>query len=107
MKKLSFKEYYESKELLRSAILEFPKTTNEYVVKKYCKLPILLEGEKEFIALKPRDIIKIQWEFIQPNSPTAKTIIIESDLITHTYIPFWADDKLQKWVLTTTFEKSK
>ena len=107
MKKLSFKEYYESKTQLLKASENIPKVINEYLVKKYCKIPVIINEEKEFISLKPKDVIKILWEFNQ-GVPTAKNIIIESDDCTETYYkPQWSDNKLQNWITLTTFEKQQ
>src|SRR5882757_7286888 len=74
MKKLSFKEYYESKQQLLEAITNIPSTINTYVIKKYCKVPVIIENQKEFITFKPKDIIKIIWEYVTPKTPTVKNI---------------------------------
>jgi predicted transcriptional regulator len=103
-KKLSFKEYYESKESLLLANANLPKVVNEYVVKKYCKLPVLDENnKKDYISLKPKDLVQVLWEFNDIKNPQAKKIMVESS----TYSPCWSNDKLKKWIEQTTLEKSK
>ncbi len=104
MKKITFKEYYESKEQLLKASNNYPTTIIEYVVKKYCKLPILDENSvKNYISLKVKDTIKILWEFRDMNSPQPKTIEFENTK----YSPSWNDDKIKDWISSTTLEKGK
>lgn len=103
MKKLSFKEYYEAKEKLLQASKSLPRVISEYVVKKYCKLPILSENDKDYISLKPKDIVRILWEFHDIKSlPLAKTIYIND--VKHT--PSWNNEKLKSWVDSMTIEKA-
>ena len=40
MEKLTFKQYLESKSKLREAIKQTPVHKAEYVMRKYCKLPV-------------------------------------------------------------------
>jgi len=102
-KKLTFKEYYDSLERLRLASNTLPKMINEYVVKKYCKIPVFENNKKNYISLKPKDIINILWEFIDIKTPQAKSITFDQ----RTYLPSWHTEKLKKWIETTTIEKSR
>ena len=102
MKKLTFKEYYESKEALLQASLNLPKIVTEYIVKKYCKLPVILEADKDYIPLKPKDAVKILWEFHGDDTVHVKSIMIEGIA----YSPVWSDEKIKKWVESTTMEKA-
>lgn len=107
MKRLSFKEYYESKNQLLQASENIPKVINEYLIKKYCKIPVIINEEKDFVTLKPKDVIKILWEF-HNDVPTAKKIIVEDEECNeNSYKPYWSDTKLQNWIELTTFEKQK
>ena len=99
---LTFKEYNESKEALLQASKSLPKIITEYVIKKYCKLPILLDCVKDYIPLKPMDNFKILWEFNADSSVHVKSIIIDN---TH-YTPCWQDEKIIKWIDSTTMEKA-
>lgn len=106
MKKLSFKEYYESKQKLLKASENLPQVTVEYTIKKYCKIPIRVEGEdKDYVALKPKDIVKILWEFPNPKStsPNAKNMLINEQQ----YSPSWSSDKLRRWVSSMAEEKQR
>lgn len=98
--KLSFKQYYEAKEMLRKAGVENIKTTVEYTVSKYCKIPVLESYDKDklYLSLKPSDIVKITWEF-ENTTPILKrfSIITESD---KEYIPCWTSNKMHDWTGT-------
>jgi hypothetical protein len=103
MNKLSFKEYYESKDRLLQASKDVPRVITEYIVKKYCKVPIVAESTKEYISLKPKDVIKILWEFHDLNSlPLAKTVYFGD--AKHT--PAWSSDKLKRWAMSHALEKA-
>lgn len=102
-KKLSFKEYWDSKEALLQALKTLPKIVTEYSVKKYCKLPVIVESvkdKKDYISLKPKDTLKILWEFSVDNTVHVKSIIIDET----SYKPCWNDDKFNRWVELTTVE---
>jgi hypothetical protein len=106
MKKLSFKEYYESKQQLLKASANLPQVTVEYVVKKYCKIPIQVEGDgKDYVALKPKDVVRILWEFPNPKSasPSAKNMLINEQ----PYLPSWSSDKLNRWVSSMAEERAR
>ncbi|MDF2435399.1 MAG: hypothetical protein JWP44_5030 [Mucilaginibacter sp.] len=104
MKKLTFKEYYESKEQLLLACKDFPKIISEYIVKKYCKVPIVSEDDTDYIALKPKDTVKILWEFQDVKGiPQAKHIVFNNEK----YLPTWNNKKLKQWVDSMTLEKGK
>jgi hypothetical protein len=100
-KKLTFKEYYESKEKLLQASKNLPRVVIEYVVKKYCKLPVIAESDKDYISLKPKDIVKILWEFNDLKNPQAQKIMFENTA----YLPSWGNEKIKKWIEQTTLER--
>lgn len=101
-KKLSFKEYYDSLERLRLASQTLPKMLNGYIVKKYCKIPVLENNNKNYISFKPKDVINILWEFVDLKTPKIKNITFHGV----TYLPSWQTEKMKKWIETTTIEKS-
>lgn len=101
-KKLTFKEYYDSLERLRSASNTLPKMLNEYIVKKYCKIPVFEDNKKNYISLKPKDTLNILWEFVDAKTPQVKNITFDGV----TYYPSWHNEKMKKWIETTTIEKS-
>ena len=75
--KISFKEYLESKEALRSAVQEVPKTQIEYEVKKYCTFPIGESNDRQAIKLKPSNRLFISWLCEDRENPTAVKVEFE------------------------------
>ena len=61
MKKLTFREYLDSKERLLAAITENPKQVLEYNVSKYCTLIVGEKDNKHYIPLKPKQTIFVEW----------------------------------------------
>lgn len=98
MKQLSFKEYYQSKELLKKAGVENIRTTVEYSITKYCKIPVIESfntNEKQYISLKPKDTIKILWEY-ESETPVLKRLIVITDSEKE-FIPCWTSNKMFEW----------
>jgi hypothetical protein len=102
---MDFKCYYDSKIRLLEAVDSSPKVILKYKLTKYCKVPMLKEvdsGDKDYISLKPDDIIEILWEYDSPDNPTVRYIkIMNQDL---TYFPFWNSSKIFTWALSNTEE---
>jgi hypothetical protein len=97
----SFKEYIESKELLKLALEDAPKVKEIYEIEKYCSVPVLeADGEKTYVKFKPKDLIEILWENA-PEDPTPKyfTVITEGD-DQKTFA--WSNAKIKAWVNKTT-----
>ncbi len=108
MRRLSFKEYYDSKKKLLSACDTVPRIRAEYKVTKYCKLPVfesVQEDERVYVSLKPKDIIEILWEKANEfdDYPTVKGIILVSEDGKQVY-PCWSNNKFHKWVESSTIE---
>lgn len=68
MKKLTFKQYLESKEQLLKAIENTPVTVVEYEVRKYCTLTV--NEDTEAISLKPKNKIIVEWRYDDIHNPT-------------------------------------
>ncbi|QDJ96441.1 hypothetical protein Xoosp13_255 [Xanthomonas phage Xoo-sp13] len=100
MKHISFKQYYEAKELLKKAGVENITHTIEYTVTKYCKIPVLESYDKEklYLSLKPTDVVKILWEF-EKTTPILKKFVVITDT-NKEYIPCWTSNKMQDWTGT-------
>lgn len=108
-KKLTFKEYLESKEKLREAIQNTPQRVAKYHVRKYCKLVV---GEskdvKEYISLKPKQTLLVEWLYNDIDDPTIINIKMEGvrDIDPEDeYETFWSGERLQKWLLRNTREE--
>lgn len=100
MKYLSFKDYYTSKELLKKAGVENIRTTIEYTISKYCKIPVMesFSEDKKYLSLKPKDTVKISWEY-ESDTPILKKIIIKTDS-EQEVIPCWTSTKMFEWTTT-------
>ena len=101
---LSFKDYLEEKQRLKSAGENCPRVKHLYEVRKYCKLPLhngINEEEKVYISLKPKDKIEILWEYESVEHPTAKQITLTFDNDEVMYFT-WSNAKISKWVNETT-----
>ena len=98
--KLSFKEYCVEKEFLRASVGNIPQVTETYELTKYCKFPVIVEsaGDKSHITFKPKDRIEIVWEYLNPNSPSAKRIMVEEDIDSVTVNPAWSNSKIESWL---------
>jgi hypothetical protein len=106
MKRITFREYFESIQVLKNAVNAVPKKTSNYSLTKYCKLPILeADTNKNYISLKPKDVLEITWEYHNPDSPTPTSIkIISENQEKTTIYPAWSHAKFFKWVNNSTNE---
>jgi hypothetical protein len=111
MDKISFKQYFESKQKLKAAGEDCPKYFQEYVVSKYCKLPLLEEigsEEKQYVALKPKDRLEIFWEVSDLVHPVPRYIkVINEDDEEKKYYFSWNLMKINKWLELSTFSSQK
>ena len=105
-RKLTFKEYWESKHQLISAASKTPKTQTEYHLRKYCKVPVLENDgsdEGNFISFKPNDKIIIFWEHHDLLNPTVtKFLVIDDSDNKIEYSLRWNDKKIGSWVQKNT-----
>lgn len=103
--KLSFKEYCQSKEYLRLAAESIPQIKEEYELTKYCKFPVVTDGvdDKEYISFKPKDTIEVVWEYLNPEAPIARKVLVTTDDDDHSKIqPAWGNTKLSSWLNKNT-----
>ena len=108
IKELSFSEYYRSKQKLLESADEAPRFYSYYSIKTYRKVPLLesYDGDdKIYYAFKPKDQIKILWEYENVHFPTARSFsIIHAGGDVETYYPSWSNKKLLKWVMSNAEE---
>jgi hypothetical protein len=97
MKYLSFKKYYDNKELLERAGIQNVRAHIEYSITKYCKIPVVesYESEKTYLALKPKDTVKILWEY-ESDTPILRRLVIVSEGEKE-FIPCWTSNKMYEW----------
>jgi len=109
MKKLTFKQYMDSKQVLRSAITESPVHTISYSVKKYCRIPVgELKEDKQYIMLKPKQKVLVEWKYTDTLIPDVVSIQFEDvdDIsLNESFDPFWTSQRLQKWLGINTKEE--
>lgn len=99
--KLPFSEYCKSKEYLRLAAESIPQITEEYELTKYCKFPVVTEddGGREYVSFKPKDTIEVVWEYLNPDAPIARKVVVTTDDEDHSKIqPAWGNTKLSSWL---------
>lgn len=84
--------------MLKKAGVENIRATIEYTITKYCKIPVIESynsNDKQYISLKPKDLIRILWEY-ESDTPILKrlTIITDSE---KEVIPCWTSNKMFEW----------
>lgn len=97
---LTFSEYIESKNVLRMAAEDAAKIKKMYYVTKYCKLPVseaIDDNDKDYISLKPKDVIEITWEKDQDNLVARFICVNEGEKL----FPSWSISKFNNWVDST------
>jgi hypothetical protein len=105
MRKLTFKEYLDSKNKLRKAIQNTPVASTYYIVKKYCKLRVGDKmNERREIPLKPRQTIIVEWQYDDINDPQPNSVVF-SDSGQEEHPVYWSGRKLQEWLSKNTFEE--
>lgn len=104
--KLTFVQYLHSKDQLRSAAGNIPQQTVEYVVQKYCKVPVGESKEdREHISLKPTQRVLVDWLYEDPENPTPLNIKFdgpESILPDEERTASWNGQRLLKWLTNNT-----
>jgi len=88
---------------------ETPRVYSLYEMKSYKRVPVskTLEDQEEkiYINLKPKDRIKILWEYEDIYRPTARIfVVVHEDGSQDHYIPKWSNKKMLHWVLSNAKE---
>lgn len=94
--KLTFKQYLQSKQQLRNAVNFTPKTTNNYIVNKYCALSV--NEHINHVKLKPSHKLNIKWLHENINYPTPINVIINQNK----YTPKWTNQRFLRWLTKNT-----
>lgn len=106
--KLTFKEYLHSKDRLREAAQNVPERTARYTINKYCKIAIgETKKEKEYINLKPKQFVEVDWLYESIDKPSVISIRFTGvDGITEgeEFSILWGHDRLEKWLTRNTRE---
>lgn len=107
IKELSFTEYFNSKQKLLEKAEDTPRIYSLYELETYKKVPVKEsydDEDKFYLSFKPKDRIKILWEYEDIYYPTARNFVVVSEDGSETYYPCWGSKKLLKWVLSNTRE---
>ena len=108
MEKLTFKEYLASKEKLREAVKNTPVRKAEYIMRKYCKLPVgSSKDDKQYIALKPKHKLVVEWNHRELDNPDLMSICFENVEGVdgeEEFKSFWSDERFKKWLQRNTRE---
>lgn len=110
----TFKEYLDSKQVLIEALSKTALTTNRYVLKTYCKIPVLdLENadtiERTEISLKPKQTIILECSWPTYQTPIVHSISFQNlktvDCNKKYMLP-WKNEKILKWLDKNTSSDS-
>ena len=92
---IPFRDYLLSKDELLGRLEDDPVILIEYEMVKYSKISI---GEslnvRDMFILKPKERIKVQWNYIVKDNPACMGMIIGEKL----YSIYWKDEKIIKWI---------
>ncbi len=109
MTKLSFAQYLHSKQQLRESVGQLPRIIIEYEVRDYAAITLGETVEdKEIVALKPKQLVVVEWEQQQNTTFTPIRISFEGHkdiLETEEFQTFWPTTKLRKWLTTHTINE--
>ena len=99
MIELNFKEYELSKSVLLSHLIEDQIKTETYELIKYCKISIgYCLNTKDMFILKPKDIIKVKWNYNDHQNPKCYKMIIKNK----EYDVYWKNEKISIWISKNT-----
>lgn len=104
LKKLTFKEYLDSKSQLKEAAKKQPMHQATYVVRKYCKLPVLINEQKQSVSLKPKHEISVKWLYEDINKPIIVSVSFNNDGAEHKTA--WSDERIYVWLSKNTKVKN-
>ena len=108
MDKLTFKQYLDSKDTLREALNQTPVRKAEYIMRKYCKLPVgESKNEKEYIALKPKHRLIVEWLYEDPENPDMESVTFEGVATVDPekkHSSYWTEERFKTWLYKNTRE---
>lgn len=97
----SFKDYLKSKEVLVEALSQTPKTTTRYIMKKYCKVPMIdnSTGELIEVSFKPKQVLVVECTWPSYQTPLVHGLFCES--IGNVKFQ-WKNEKVLSWLEKNT-----
>lgn len=98
--RLGFKEYFDSKQVLREmAEVSFNCTTRHEII-RYCKVPFILTESltKTYVSIKPRDIISVNWSTDQSGNRLIESVKLSNKDGQVELTPSWDAKKIKSWI---------
>lgn len=100
---LSFKDYLKSKQVLVEALSQTPKTTTQYIIKKYCKVTAynILDNSTSEISLKPKQIIVVECTWPNHHTPEIHSFSFQNNEYvdsTEKFMLPWKNEKILTWL---------
>lgn len=98
--KLGFKEYFDSKQVLREmAEVSFDCTTQHEII-RYCKVPFLIKENltKTYVSIKPRDVVSVHWSTDASGNRIIETVKLTNKEGNCELTPSWDSKKIKSWI---------
>ncbi len=99
--RFDFMDFLQSRNQLLAAVKKTPNVGMHYKVVKYCKMPLGESKEvREYISLKPNDLITVEWLYNEgvESNPLPSVIKVNDQTFAH----FYTYDRLISWLQTNT-----
>lgn len=101
MQRFNFQDFLQSRNQLLQAATKNPNVSMQYTVVKYCKIPLGESKEsREYISLKPKDVISVEWSYSNGTEYDPSPSIIKVN--EQSYPHFYTYDRLISWLQTNT-----
>lgn len=98
--RLGFKEYFDSKQVLREmAEVSFDCTTKHEII-RYCKVPFILTENltKTYVSIKPRDVVSVHWTTDSLGNRIIESIKLSNKEGEVNLTPTWDSKKIKSWI---------
>lgn len=99
--KISLREYLEARNSLVQAYMANPTVSEMYRVKKYIKMPMIMDGKRITVSLRPNDVV----ETVALPKDGINTIVKMRFVCSHNISivddkmrPVWKNKKLLQWL---------
>lgn len=98
--RLGFKEYFDSKQVLREmASVSFNCTTQHEII-RYCKVPFILKENltKAYVSIKPRDVVSVNWSTDANGNRIIESVKLSNKEGSVDLTPTWDGKKIKSWI---------
>lgn len=97
----SFIDLLAARSELMAAYLSNPTTSTTYKVTKYVKIPMMSDGNKVIVPLRPNDVVETRTIVREGKTVVTKMRFVCShnmDIMDDKMTPVWNEDKIGRWV---------